>query len=85
MQKRDFLRPGVALERPDTGFGQRRGTLEPGAGVGVPALAATAVTGTVSRLPSQALFAGAQEVEIEHNGAVYRLRQTSLGKLILTK
>ena len=32
-----------------------------------------------------AIFAGAQEVEIDHNGAVYRLRQTSLGKLILTK
>lgn len=42
-------------------------------------------TGGVPRLPSHAIFAGAQEVEIEHNGAVYRLRQTSLGKLILTK
>ena len=39
----------------------------------------------VSRLLSHAIFAGAQEVEIEHNGAVYRLRQTALGKLILTK
>lgn len=39
----------------------------------------------VPRLPSRAIFAGAQEVEIEHNGAVYRLRQTALGKLILTK
>ncbi|MBK6593196.1 MAG: hemin uptake protein HemP [Burkholderiales bacterium] len=42
-------------------------------------------TGAVLRLPSRAIFAGAQEVEIDHNGAVYRLRQTSLGKLILTK
>lgn len=41
--------------------------------------------GNVPRLPSHAIFAGVQEVEIEHNGAVYRLRQTSLGKLILTK
>ena len=40
---------------------------------------------SVSRLLSHAIFAGAQEVEIEHNGAVYRLRQTALGKLILTK
>lgn len=39
----------------------------------------------VERLASHAIFAGAQEVEIDHNGAVYRLRQTSLGKLILTK
>ena len=37
------------------------------------------------RISSQALFAGANEVEIEHKGALYRLRQTSLGKLILTK
>lgn len=34
---------------------------------------------------SQELFGGALEVEIQHNQAVYRLRQTSLGKLILTK
>jgi hemin uptake protein HemP len=39
----------------------------------------------VLRLTSLAIFAGALEVEIEHKGAVYRLRQTSLGKLILTK
>ncbi len=45
----------------------------------------TPATGAVLRLPSRAIFVGAQEVEIEHNGAVYRLRQTSLGKLILTK
>ncbi|MES2584495.1 MAG: hemin uptake protein HemP [Pseudomonadota bacterium] len=37
------------------------------------------------RVSSQSLFSGAHEVEIEHHGAVYRLRQTSLGKLILTK
>jgi hemin uptake protein HemP len=34
---------------------------------------------------SHAIFAGAREVEIKHDGALYRLRQTSLGKLILTK
>jgi hemin uptake protein HemP len=45
----------------------------------------TPPAGSVPRLPSHTIFAGAQEVEIEHNGAVYRLRQTSLGKLILTK
>jgi len=39
----------------------------------------------VTRTSSQALFLGAHELEIEHNGALYRLRQTSLGKLILTK
>jgi hemin uptake protein HemP len=34
---------------------------------------------------SEALFRGAAEVQIEHRGSLYRLRQTSLGKLILTK
>lgn len=43
------------------------------------------VAGGVSRVSSQALLAGANEVEIEHHGALYRLRLTSLGKLILTK
>ena len=37
------------------------------------------------RWTSGALFGGSIEIEIEHAGAVYRLRQTSLGKLILTK
>jgi hemin uptake protein HemP len=34
---------------------------------------------------SESLFGGAQELLITHAGAVYRLRITSLGKLILTK
>jgi hemin uptake protein HemP len=37
------------------------------------------------RLHTDALFAGAHEIEIQHGEAVYRLRITSLGKLILTK
>jgi hemin uptake protein HemP len=36
-------------------------------------------------ITSEQLFAGATEVQIEHHGALYRLRRTSLGKLILTK
>ena len=36
-------------------------------------------------LHSQELFAGAIEITIEHHGEIYRLRQTALGKLILTK
>jgi len=39
----------------------------------------------VQRIDSTRLFAGAQEVQIEHRGVLYRLKQTSLGKLILTK
>lgn len=37
------------------------------------------------RVDSLKLFHGAVEIEIVHQGAVYRLRQTRLGKLILTK
>jgi len=37
------------------------------------------------RLSSEQLFAGFTEIEIEHGSALYRLKQTSLGKLILTK
>ena len=39
----------------------------------------------VQRIDSTRLFAGAQEVQIEHRGVLYRLKQTALGKLILTK
>jgi hemin uptake protein HemP len=39
----------------------------------------------VRRLPSASLLSGDPEVEIEHGEAVYRLRLTALGKLILTK
>jgi hemin uptake protein HemP len=37
------------------------------------------------RWRSAELFGPMQEIEIEHGQAVYRLRLTSLGKLILTK
>ena len=36
-------------------------------------------------LPSDVLLQGRRLVEIEHNGEVYRLQATRLGKLILTK
>lgn len=36
-------------------------------------------------LDSDALLQGARCVEIRHNGEVYRLQSTRLGKLILTK
>lgn len=36
-------------------------------------------------LPSDQLLQGRRAVEISHNGAVYRLQSTRLGKLILTK
>jgi hemin uptake protein HemP len=36
-------------------------------------------------LDSAALLRGGRSVEIRHNGEVYRLQATRLGKLILTK
>jgi len=47
---------------------------------GVPARAAN-----VRSITSEQLFGEFPEVQIAHGDAVYRLRQTSLGKLILTK
>lgn len=47
--------------------------------------ATPARTPKVRVITSEALFATFPEVQIEHGDAVYRLRQTSLGKLILTK
>jgi hemin uptake protein HemP len=38
-----------------------------------------------SRLTSSDLLGERREVEIEHNGEIYRLRLTRAGKLILTK
>jgi len=40
---------------------------------------------TVRRWVAQDILCGAPEAEIEHGEAVYRLRLTSQGKLILTK
>ncbi len=38
----------------------------------------------VPAVASEQLFRGAAELHINHGGVMYRLRQTSLGKLILT-
>lgn len=37
------------------------------------------------RMSSVALLQGGRELEIQHGDAVYRLRLTAMGKLILTK
>ena len=37
------------------------------------------------RYRSETLFAGGNEVHIDHDSQLYRLRRTALGKLILTK
>jgi hemin uptake protein HemP len=43
------------------------------------------IPAVTERLSSTALLRGRREIEIDHEGAVYRLRVTALGKLILTK
>jgi hemin uptake protein HemP len=40
---------------------------------------------TRRQLASRDLLGGGNELQIEHNGEIYTLRQTSKGKLILTK
>ena len=43
------------------------------------------VQGSRVTMDSADLFKGRKTVEIRHNGAIYRLQATRLGKLILTK
>jgi hemin uptake protein HemP len=50
-----------------------------------PAAADHGMVGPCRQLPSTALLQGGKAVEINHNGAIYRLQSTKLGKLILTK
>ena len=50
-----------------------------------PETAAAGEAEAVAAIKSEALFRGAVELRIEHHGSLYRLRQTALGKLILTK
>ena len=47
--------------------------------------ASTAAPVTRPRVASNDILRGSAEVEIDHRGTLYRLRVTSLGKLILTK
>lgn len=53
-------------------------------GRAAPLPARTGATPTV-RVSSTQLFGTALEIQIDHHGTLYRLKQTALGKLILTK
>ncbi len=44
-----------------------------------------AAFGSAAPIRSEKLLGSAREVQIEHRGVIYRLKQTALGKLILTK
>ncbi|EAP72115.1 Hypothetical Protein RRSL_01685 [Ralstonia solanacearum UW551] len=72
----------VARKRPST-FEHNTPDAEPAATAGVSA-PATVVSDTRT-MTSEQLFAGQNAVAIRHNGALYTLRVTRFGKLILTK
>ena len=57
----------------------------PGSEESMPSAALPAAPVTRARVPSNDILRGSAEVEIDHRGTLYRLRVTSLGKLILTK
>jgi len=48
-------------------------------------MAAARRAGATAALDSSVLLQGHKTVAISHNGSVYRLQATKLGKLILTK
>jgi len=48
-------------------------------------LAPSGPTDAAGAVASEVLFRGAGELLIDHHGTLYRLKKTSLGKLILTK
>ena len=50
-----------------------------------PAVMAAQPAGTQPRISSTQLLQRGPELEIEHEGGIYRLRRTAAGKLILTK
>jgi hemin uptake protein HemP len=56
-----------------------------GAASGAASTPAAATSADSVRVSSAQLFGASHEVLIEHRGTLYRLRKTSLGKLILTK
>jgi len=73
----------VARKRPAT-FEHNTPDAEPAATASVSAPATTVVSDTRT-MTSEQLFAGQNAVAIRHNGALYTLRVTRFGKLILTK
>jgi hemin uptake protein HemP len=68
----------IVLTPPD--LADRAQRLAPGPGQPLESAAAT-----VRRIDSRRLLGAADEIEITHRSQIYRLRRTSLGKLILTK
>lgn len=58
---------------------------DPRAGSRVTANAHASSLAAAATVASDLLLRGRKVIQIEHNGALYQLRATKLGKLILTK
>lgn len=63
------------MRKPTSGVTERETPAAPGSAAAAP---------PVQRIKSQDLLQRAREVEIDHEGRIYRLRLTQLNKLILT-
>lgn len=72
--------PHVPVGEPDSGRALRLHTAE-----FAQEAEGTARRGAPRAMESADLFKGEKTVEISHNGVIYRLQATRLGKLILTK
>ena len=59
-------------------------SFDPAEPTAMPAAAPVHGSGTVARITSRELLRDMREVEIDHEGRIYRLRLTQLNKLILT-
>ena len=78
MQTKDPDTMHAASQTPGTAASLQRMT-----GLPMP-MAQSGAAGTVP-VDSHELLRGHKAVEIKHNGSIYRLQTTKLGKLILTK
>ena len=64
---------------------QNEANVAAGQAQAAPSPQALEVSQAAGPLDSATLLGGARSVEIRHNGEIYRLQKTRLGKLILTK
>ena len=74
----------VARKRPAS-LGETVPTTSPASATSRAAQDVPAAIGDTRVMTSEQLFAGQNAVAIRHNGALYTLRVTRFGKLILTK
>ncbi len=69
----------------DVNWLDRAGSEAPGMSVDTSAPAAADARADTAAVASDVLLGGRRTMSIRHNGEIYRLQATRLGKLILTK